>query len=212
MIDYSVSMFPVTIKGTETEKAYARTQIRDVADLPELAEHISSHNSKYNEGDVYAVLVEMVQCTREFLLDGRKVCFGKLGAFTPVVRSRGADTIADFSTNNIIALTVRWDKGAMFVDLKNDAEFNFVPTRAAQGLLKKAVRAGETTVDLSVLDKPTNGNDEPDTPPTPTTNVTITAQVNDASMGSVTGGGTYVQGASVTLNSSHKRNTSGVRW
>ena len=209
MIDYSISMFHVKSKGVDCNKAFARTQVREVADLSVLAEHIASHNSKYTEGDIYAVLLETVNCMREFLLDGRKVYLGKLGAFTPAIRSRGADTIADFTPNNIRALTVNWSKGAKFVNLKDDAEFNFVPTRAAQDLLKKAVKTGETLVDLTVLD-----NDDDDTPvtPTPSTNVTINAVANDAQMGSVTGGGTYVQGASVTLTATANEGYHFVSW
>ncbi len=48
--------------------------------------------------------------------------------------------------------------------------------------------------------------------PTPTTNVTITANVNDDSMGSVTGGGTYVQGASVTLTATANEGYHFVSW
>lgn len=207
MIDYSISMYPNNLKPSAAPKAYARAQVRSVLELEDIAEHISSHNSKYNQGDVYAVLVEMVQCTREFLLDGNKVSFGKLGCFYPSIRSIGADSLADFTSGNITSLTVQWSKGPMFVDMKADAVFNFVPTRHDQGLLKKAVKAGETTVDL------TDPNDD-DTPvtPTPSANVTITAVANDAQMGSVTGGGSYVQGASVTLTATANEGYHFVQW
>ena len=208
MIDYSTSMYPNNMKPNAAPKAYARAQVRNVMELENLAEHISSHNSKYNAGDIYAVLVEMVQCTREFLLDGNKVHLGKLGYFSPAIRSIGADSIAEFSANNIRSLTVHWSKGPSFVNLKDDAEFNFVPTRAAQDLLKKAVKTGETVVDLSVLDEDT---DAPVTP-TPSGNVTINAVANDAQMGSVTGGGSYVQGASVTLTATANSGYHFVSW
>ena len=209
MIDYSTSMYPNNMKPNAAPKAYARAQVRNVVELENLAEHISAHNSKYNAGDVFAVLVEMVQCTREFLLDGNKVHLGKLGYFSPAIRSIGADSIAEFSANNIRSLTVHWSKGPSFVNLKDDAEFNFVPTRAAQDLLKKAVKTGETVVDLSVLDEE-NNNAAVD--PTPSTNVTINAVANDAQMGSVTGGGSYVQGASVTLTATANSGYHFVSW
>ncbi len=48
--------------------------------------------------------------------------------------------------------------------------------------------------------------------PAVTTNVTITANANDASMGSVSGGGTYVQGASVTLTATANEGYHFVSW
>ena len=53
-----------------------------------------------------------------------------------------------------------------------------------------------------------NNNQEPAV----TANVTITANANDAQMGSVTGGGTYVQGASVTLTATANSGYHFVSW
>lgn len=54
--------------------------------------------------------------------------------------------------------------------------------------------------------------DDEDAPVEPTTNVVITAQSNDPAMGSVTGGGTYVQGASVTLTATANTGYHFVSW
>ncbi|MBQ2509069.1 MAG: hypothetical protein II532_04825, partial [Bacteroidales bacterium] len=48
--------------------------------------------------------------------------------------------------------------------------------------------------------------------PAVTANVTITANANDATMGSVTGGGSYVQGASVTLTATANDGYHFVQW
>ena len=53
-----------------------------------------------------------------------------------------------------------------------------------------------------------NNNQEPAV----TANVTITANANDAQMGSVSGGGTYVQGASVTLTATANEGYHFVSW
>ena len=53
-----------------------------------------------------------------------------------------------------------------------------------------------------------SGNQEPAV----TANVTITANANDATMGSVTGGGSYVQGASVTLTATANEGYHFVSW
>ena len=56
----------------------------------------------------------------------------------------------------------------------------------------------------------TSGSDNQE--PAVTANVTITANANDATMGSVSGGGTYVQGASVTLTATANEGYHFVSW
>ena len=57
-----------------------------------------------------------------------------------------------------------------------------------------------------------SGNGGSNQEPAVTTNVTITANANDAQMGSVSGGGTYVQGASVTLTATANEGYHFVSW
>ncbi len=57
-----------------------------------------------------------------------------------------------------------------------------------------------------------NGNGGSNQEPAVTANVTITANANDAQMGSVSGGGTYVQGASVTLTATANEGYHFVSW
>ncbi len=200
MIEYSIAMYNQTVGKNPGPKAYGRAQMRKVMGFDEIAEHISSHNSKYNEGDIHAVLVEVVKCIHEFLLDGNKVELGRLGAFWPTLRCTPAESIAEFTADNIKHVTVNWSKGMLFKDMRSLAEFNYVPTRADQTLLKKAVKKGDLTVDLTKPDKNNQGsgsNQGGNVTPTPS-GITITAVSSDESKGSVSGG-TYVDGATVTL-------------
>ena len=57
-----------------------------------------------------------------------------------------------------------------------------------------------------------SGNGGSNQEPAVTTNVTITANANDAQMGSVSGGGTYVQGSSVTLTATANEGYHFVSW
>ena len=57
-----------------------------------------------------------------------------------------------------------------------------------------------------------SGNNGSNQEPAVTANVTITANANDAQMGSVSGGGTYVQGASVTLTATANEGYHFVSW
>ena len=80
-IKYSVAGIKATVGKNAGKVLYhPRKQQSGIIDLPGLAQHMSEHDSKYNEGDIYAVLVQAVKCIKEFAADGYKVRLGALGA------------------------------------------------------------------------------------------------------------------------------------
>ena len=135
MIKYSVGMRKNPSSGVY--KAYATAQVTETLTLPQFAEHISEHHSKYGKGDIYCVLIEMVSCMREQLLLGNKIQLGDMGNFYITLSSKGADTCADFSSQNIKAVNVTWERGKDFKDLVEDAGFEEVGTRKEQAELLK---------------------------------------------------------------------------
>ena len=149
---------------TEPEKTYALAQSRGTLHLEDVAQHISDHNSKYDEGDVYAVITQAMKCMRELLLDGYVLSMGKLGSFQVVLKSNGvAESVEDpkthkkpvFSAADINAIRVRWTPGASFRDLIEDADFRETITRkkkAEQIKLQNAANAvgGVTEPDVEV--------------------------------------------------------------
>ena len=140
-INYSLSVRLANPgKKEEGNKTYATAQYAHVMELADMAAHMSSHDSKYNKGDVMAVLTQMAACLREQLLMGNKVELGDLGAFYPVLRSGGAENAESFSTSMIRKVIVRWSPGPLFADLKNAAQFKFVGTRKAQLEARKSER------------------------------------------------------------------------
>lgn len=145
MIQYSVVMLGNPTDETQPKKAYARAQIADVMDLDAFAAHISDHNSVYDRGDVYAVLIKAVKCLKELVLDGKKVCLGDLGSFSISLASKGAANSGEFGSDNITMVTMCWDKGAVLKNMVKDAVFKQVSTRAAQAAALKAQKAGKTT-------------------------------------------------------------------
>ena len=209
MINYSISPKVDMKKKDGSKKYYANLQTSNKMNLEELAEHISAHNSKYNAGDVYAVLSEMVMCMREFLLEGYSLQLGKLGRFSVKMGSIGEKNFSDFTAQNINKLGVKFSAGKAFADLLADAEFNYVTTKAVQQSVKKAQNKGEASVTFP-LPKPTTG--------TPTTGngtanqVTITAVASPSNGGSVTGAGTYAKDASVTLKATANSGYTFSRW
>ena len=55
----------------------------------EFVDHISSHNSPYSRGTVHGVMMDMLDCLKELILDGKSVRLGDLGLFSIGMSSRG---------------------------------------------------------------------------------------------------------------------------
>lgn len=144
MINYSIAILGTT-PGTKKvdiveTKVYGVSQVHDVLDLNKFAEHIADHNSPFSKGMVKGILTDAVACLREQMLAGNKVNLGELGSFYPELQTEGAVTTEDFSVENIKAVNVCWLPGKDFKNLRQEAEFRLVPSRAAQADDIKIVR------------------------------------------------------------------------
>ena len=142
---------------TEKQHAYAIAQYADVMNIEKFARHISTHGCVYSRADISAILYMAVDCMREMLLEGKKIRLGDLGDFSVSLVSRGAESADKFSAQNITGVNVNWECGAEFKNLLADAEFNLVASRKAQDAVLKAIKAGETVVNLTNPDAPTDG-------------------------------------------------------
>ena len=150
MINCSIVMRPNPLKKEEPKKAYACVQTSKKMNINQFAEHISSHGCVYSRADIAAILTMAVDCMRENLLDGVLIKLGDL-----------AETAADFKTDtHIVGVSVNWTPGERFANLLNEATFNVVPSRKTARKLLKAIKAGETTVDLT--DKENTDSESPD--------------------------------------------------
>ena len=136
-INYSIAMLGNPIDEDAPKKAYAKSQYTNILTLDKFAGHIASHGSKYNRADIYAVLMQTVDCMREMLLEGKRIEMGDLGVFSISIQSRGAENLETFNPAiHIEQLNVNWTPSDRFRN------------RAARILLK-SIKAGETTVDLT---------------------------------------------------------------
>ncbi len=147
----------VALVATEKQNAFASAQYTDVMTIEKFARHIATHGCVYSRADISAILYMAVDCMREQLLEGKKIRLGDLGDFSITLNSKGAESAEKFSAQNITGVKVVWDAGSEFKNLMQDAEFNLVASRNAQAALIKAVKAGETYVDLTKTD----GDDDP---------------------------------------------------
>jgi predicted histone-like DNA-binding protein len=149
MLDYSVAARRNPMEKGTPPKYYACAQTNKVVSLEEFARHIATHGCVYKRADIAAVLTMAVDCLREMLLNGYKIELGDMGSFYVSFSSEGTVTAKDFNPiHHIKAVNVNWERGVEFLDLKESAEFRQVSIRAVQKKVMKALKSGETTVNL----------------------------------------------------------------
>ncbi|MBQ8007988.1 MAG: DNA-binding protein [Bacteroidaceae bacterium] len=159
MINYSlVKRYSKVGDKTSPMMNYAKFQATKEMSLDEFAEHIASHGSVYSKGDIYAILTMAVDCLREQLLAGMRVCLGDLGLFYLSIQGKGAPEGTTYNPTALVkCLRVIWVPGDDFSNLVQDAEYKHVPTLKDRRKLLAAKKAGATTVDLTDPEKPATG-------------------------------------------------------
>ena len=82
-------------------KWFLRVKHGETVDLEKLAEHMADHNTPYSKGTIYGVLKDMVVCTKELMLDGKKVKIGDLAIFSLGIHCKGVDDPNNATVDNI---------------------------------------------------------------------------------------------------------------
>jgi predicted histone-like DNA-binding protein len=82
-------------------KYYAQAKHLGTVSFDELIEHMSNHNLGFSRGTVQGVMMGFIDCLLELLAQSKKVKIGDLGTFYLNLKSKGADTEADFDTSLI---------------------------------------------------------------------------------------------------------------
>ena len=190
---------------------FATAQYTEVMTIEKFARHIADHGTTYSRADIMAILYMAVDCMREQLLEGKKIRLGELGDFSLSLSSKGAETAEKFSSQNIQRVTVCWEPGSEFRNLLADAEFNLVATRSAQAAVLKAIKEGKTNVDISA---PINPDGSPSNPggTTKPKKHTLTVRSANESQGSVSGGGTFDEGSTQTVQATPKTGFAFDKW
>ena len=78
------------------------------------------------------------------MLAGNKVTLGDLGSFHVELACEGARKTEDFTSDNIKEVNIRWTPGKKFQDLRKDASFQLVASRAAQADAIDVIKNEET--------------------------------------------------------------------
>ena len=213
----------LALVGTVVTNFFATAQYTEVMTIEKFARHIADHGTTYSRADIMAILYMAVDCMREQLLEGKKIRLGELGDFSVALSSKGAETAEKFSSQNIQRVTVCWEPGSEFRNLLADAEFNLVATRSAQAAVLKAIKEGKTNVDISAPINPDGSPSNPGNPSNPgspsnpggTTQPkkhTLTVRSANESQGSVSGGGTFDEGSTQTVQATPKTGFAFDKW
>ena len=181
---------------SEQPKWYAKAVQDRTIDFEDLVTHMSEHNSPYSRGVIHGVLTDMLDCVKELVLDGKSVRLGDLGLFSVGLKTSGAKSRDRW--------TVATHVQGVTLNVRNTKTWS-----------NAELRKNTTLQELIGYDDGSSTNDEGDTPTDSGNNsgnggndngsgdgterISISTSVNDNSMGSVTGAGTYNKGEHVTL-------------
>ena len=180
---------------SEQPKWYAKAVQDRTIDFEDLVTHMSEHNSPYSRGVIHGVLTDMLDCVKELVLDGKSVRLGDLGLFSVGLKTSGAKSRDRWS----VATHVQ----GVTLNVRNTKTWS-----------NAELRKNTTLQELIGYNDGSSTNDEGDTPTDEGNNngggnnngsgdgterISISTSVNDNSMGSVTGAGTYNKGEHVTL-------------
>ena len=104
-----VKRTPQTGENAGKELWYATVVTDREMNFEEFVDHISSHNSPYSRGTVHGVMMDMLDCLKELILDGKSVRLGDLGLFSIGMKSHGELTRDKVSASSVedIHLIVR---------------------------------------------------------------------------------------------------------
>ena len=111
--------------------------------------HISEHNSPYSRGVIHGVLIDMLACLKELVLDGKSVRLGDLGLFSVGISSKGADTADAWDTSLItgVHLNVRNTKTWSNTELRKSTRVTELTVYTGGGTLTDDGTGGGTDGD-----------------------------------------------------------------
>lgn len=120
-------------------KWYARAVQDRTVEFEDFVTHISEHNSPYSRGVIHGVLIDMLACLKELVLDGKSVRLGDLGLFSVGISSKGAETAEAWTTSLItgVHLNVRNTKTWSNAELRKSARLTELTVYTAGGALEE---------------------------------------------------------------------------
>ena len=130
-----VKRTPQTGENAGKELWYATVVTDREMNFEEFVDHISSHNSPYSRGTVHGVMMDMLDCSKELILDGKSVRLGDLGLFSIGMKSHGELTKDKVSAASVedIHLIVRNTRSWSNSELKKLCKITAYDSYGAEG-------------------------------------------------------------------------------
>ena len=201
---------------SEQPKWYAKAVQDRTIDFEGLVTHMSEHNSPYSRGVIHGVLTDMLDCVKELVLDGKSVRLGDLGLFSVGLKTKGAKTRDKWTVATHVqgvTLNVRNTKTWSNSELRKNTTLQEL-TAYDDGSASAEDTPNDDTTNDDPKDNPgtDNGGTSGGEDSGEVEQIFIGTSVNDKSMGSVTGMGTYNKGTSVTLTAVPNQGYRFVSW
>lgn len=112
-------------EGSETNGMWYARATHELMEFDEFINHLASHHCAFSEATIQGVLIEMQNCLRELLLEGKAVRLGDLGIFKIGLRTARAETASDFNAGQNVTgcrmnlyLGKRFKAAKLFADMR----------------------------------------------------------------------------------------------
>ncbi len=129
-------------------KVYAKSVATETLSFQDFINHVISHGSVYDRGTVHGVMIQMVDCMKELLLDSKKIWMGDLGVFYLSLVNKSASDVESFSiSENVVGVKVRFcanmGKSAGLDSKTIRKEAKFIDVNTLAGIKKDEESADE---------------------------------------------------------------------
>ena len=102
ILKYRITEKKHPMRPDDPGKFYAHAVHDRTVDFEDFVTHMSEHNSPYSRGVIHGVLIDMLSCLQELVLDGKSVRLGELGLFSLGISSEGADKASEWNASTCI--------------------------------------------------------------------------------------------------------------
>lgn len=103
-------------------KWYARAS-HELMEFDEFVTHLATHHCAFSEATIRGVLIEMENCLRELLLEGKAVRFDELGIFRIGLKTKPAESAKEFNAAKHVVgcrMNLRLGKRFLAANLSKD--------------------------------------------------------------------------------------------
>ena len=132
--------FENKIPGSTTKgKWYGKAFSSELINTKKLAKHMAEHNTPFSPGAIHDVLIDMINCIKHLVLEGKNVKLDGLAIFYLSVGSKPADKAEDFTAANInsVKLAARATGDMSEKNLLTEYEIKEVDDYQSPGAAKK---------------------------------------------------------------------------